>query len=299
MRRAVLVVLLAVLAAVGAIGVDLHRDRQAAALVLTKVVPSGSASHQRAGPDQPVFVLAIGSDERPGLDGRRGDGLHVIGLNAAAGQATILNIPRDTWVDIPGRRQGRINEALNSGGPALQARTVEGLTGVPISYVLTTTFVGLEAMVDAMGGIEVDVAVDHNDRFSGANFRPGRHLLSGHQALAFSRNRYIPGGDISRTANQGQLMIHGLEALRARGTSPTDVIDHLDVLFRNVRTEGAGPADLYRLARAALAIEPGAVRNFTMPSRLGFVGPASVVFPGPGAGAVFADLADDAILQAH
>lgn len=297
-RRVLCAALVLVVGLAGLVGADIQRDRQAAGLVLHKVTPAGRATYETGGPEGPVFILAVGSDERPGLSGRRADGLHVVGLNAAEGRATILNLPRDTWVQIPGRSAGRINEALN-GGPGLQARTVEALTGIPISYVLTTTFVGLEAMVDAIGGVEVDVAVDHNDGNSGANFRPGRHLLSGHQALAFTRNRHIPGGDVSRTANQGQFIIHALEALQARGTSPTHVIDHLDLLFRNVRTEGVSPVELYRLGRAALAIQPGAVRNFTMPARLGFVGSSSVVFAGPGAPAVFADMADDAILQAH
>lgn len=272
----------------------------AAAAVLTKVEPSASATFDPSRPTETAFVLVIGSDEREGLEGARADGLHLIGLNPAEGRATILNFPRDTWVPIPGRREMRINEAFNEGGgPALQAATMEALTGVPIDYVLTTTFVGLQAMVDQLGGVEVDVPVPMSDANSGADFPAGRQHLNGAQVLAFSRNRNVAGGDFSRTSNQGQLIVHVLESLRAKGTSGTDAIAYLDILFRNVRTEGASPVDLYRLGRAALAVDPGAVRNLTVPARQGTVGPAAVVFLDDSAGAVFADFADDAILQSH
>lgn len=279
---------------------DLWRDHAAADTVLYDVAPTGIAGYNPGRWTDTTFVLVVGSDERPGLSGARGDALHVIGLNPKAGKATILNIPRDTWVDIPGHGQGRVNEALHFGGAELQAETVRRLTGAPIQYVLTTTFAGFIAMVDALGGVEVDVPYLMSDPSSGAAFNPGPVRMTGERALAFTRNRHIPDGDIARTSNQGQLIIHGLADLRKKGTSPLDVLDYLDVLFRNVRTVGIDSTDLYRLGWAALQIDPGQVRNYTMPSRLGTVGPASVVFVRqPDASNVFVDFADDAVLQQH
>jgi anionic cell wall polymer biosynthesis LytR-Cps2A-Psr (LCP) family protein len=124
--------------------------------------------------------------------------------------------------------------------------------------------------------------------------------MNGEQALAFSRDRHIPDGDLMRTAHQGQLIVHALSDLRQKGTSGTDVIRRLDTLYRNVKTIGISPVELFRLARAALAIDPGNVRNYTMPARVGKVGAASVVFvKQPEAGSVFVDFADDGILQNH
>jgi anionic cell wall polymer biosynthesis LytR-Cps2A-Psr (LCP) family protein len=155
-------------------------------------------------------------------------------------------------------------------------------------------------MIDALGGVEVDVPYLMSDPNSGAAFNPGPVRMTGERALAFSRNRHIPDGDISRTSNQGQLIIHGLADLRKKGTSPLDVLDYLDVLFRNVRTVGIESTDLFRLGRAALSIEPGKVRNYTVPSRVGTVGSASVVFVRqPEATDVFIDFVDDAVLQRH
>jgi polyisoprenyl-teichoic acid--peptidoglycan teichoic acid transferase len=300
MRSRIAVGLLAlVVFAAGLVGADLRRAHDAAGLVL-EAVESTTAGYDPGTWRDTVFILAIGSDERPGLDGARGDALHVIGINAKAGKATIINIPRDTWVDIPGRRQGRINEAFHYGGPQLQAETVRRLTGAPISYVFTTTFAGVVAMVDKMGGLEVDIPFHMDDRNSGAAFEPGRQRINGSQVLAFSRNRYIPDGDMRRTAHQGQVLIHALEHVRAAGTSGTDVLRYLDVAYRNVRVDGIPPTDLYRLARAITRIEPGNVRNYTIPVQVGRAGAASVVFlRQPTATAVFQDFVDDAILSAH
>jgi polyisoprenyl-teichoic acid--peptidoglycan teichoic acid transferase len=296
LRLAALTVVLGL--AAGGVGALLRPGPASA--VLTKVTPTAaSASHDLPGPDEPFFVLLLGSDEREGLDGARADAIHIVGVNPAAGTATMLNVPRDTWVPIPGHREMRINEAYDLGGAELQVATVERFVGVPISYVLTTTFDGLAGMVDALGGVEVDVPVSMDDRNSGAVFDAGPVHMDGAQALAFSRNRAVPGGDLARTEHQGRLVVHTLEALRDAGTSPADVVGYLDVLFRNVRTEGIRPLELFRLGRTALQLDPGDVRTVTMPARLGTVGPAHVVFAAPGAASLFADFADDAVLQSH
>lgn len=283
-----------------AYALELFVDHAAADIVLARVDTSDEAHYDPGTWQDTTFVLVIGSDERAGLEGQRGDALHVVGLNAKARKATIINIPRDTWVEIPGHGQGRVNEAYRFGGAQLQAETVRRLTGAPIKYVLTTTFDGFIAMIDALGGVEVDVPYLMDDRNSGAAFNPGPVIMTGERALAFARNRHIPDGDINRTANQGQLIIHGLSKLRNEGTSGLDVLRYLDVLYRNVKVEGIDSTDLYRLGRAALSVAPADVRNYTMPSQVGMRGALSVVFVRqPQASAVFQDFADDGVLQAH
>lgn len=299
LSRIATAVLVGVVLAAGLLAVDLRRAHDAASFVLEPVERT-TASFDPGEWGDTVFVLAIGSDERLGLEGARGDALHVIGLNPRMGKASIVNIPRDTWVEIPGHGQGRINEAYHLGGAQLQAETVRRLTGAPISFTLTTTFEGLKAMVDRMGGLEVDIPFAMDDQNSGAAFLPGRQRLSGSQVLAFTRNRHVPDGDIRRTANQGQVLVHALEHIREGGAGGTEVLKSLDVLYRNVRAEGVTPTDLYRLARAAARIEPGNVRNYTIPVVVGFRGAQSVVFVRqPAASLLFQDLNDDAVLSAH
>ncbi len=288
-----------VLAAAAVLGLGLGAlapagaSRSEAAVAVTKV----AEGHFRPDPDKPVFVLVIGQDARPGDTQSRGDALHLIGLNPAAGKATILNIPRDTWTDIPGRGLDKINAGHYYGGPALQARAVSALVGVDIPIVLTTGFQGLADMVDDLGGINVDVPVPMNDPKSGAVFPAGTVRMDGGAALAFSRNRSLKGGDFTRTQDQGILILAGLSKLRDSAPNATNAIKWMEVLTRHTRYEGIGLGDLYRLGRLALSIDPANVRNVTMPGTTGSAANQSVVFVGAGAPAMFADFRDDAILQ--
>ena len=252
-----------------------------------------------APPDQPVFVLVVGHDARPGEAVARGDALHVIGVNPAAGRATILNIPRDTWVPIPGRGTDKINSAYVTGGPRLQAGAVGQMLGVEIPFVVTTGFVGFAAMVDELGGVDVNVPVRMADANSGAFFEPGPNHMDGAGALAFSRNRGVSGGDLRRTEHQGLLILAALAKLRTEQPDAVKTLRWLAVLLRHCRFDGAGVADLYRLGRLALSVDAANVRNVTMPGAAGQAANQSVVFLGAGAEALFADFRDDAILQSH
>lgn len=250
-------------------------------------------------PDKPFFVLVIGNDARGSEGGTRGDALHLIGVNPSAGQATILNIPRDTWTNIPGRGTDKINAAHVSGGPQLQARAVAQLVGVEISFVISTGFVGFTAMVDELGGFDINVPVSMADANSGAYFSAGPTQMDGSEALAFSRNRNLPGGDFRRTEHQGLVILAALARLRAAEPTPPKIFQWLTVLYRHARVDGVSLPDLYNLGRFALTIDPANVRAVTMPGSAGSAGNQSVVFIGAGAPGLFADMADDAILQTH
>ena len=253
----------------------------------------------RPEPGEPIFFLVMGHDAGT-RDGRsRGDALHVIGINPEAGQATILNIPRDTWTDIPGRGIDKINAAHYHGGPLLQARAVSALVGVDIRIVLSTGFEGLADMVDDLGGVNVDVPFAMNDPTSGAVFPRGTVRMDGGAALAFARNRSLSGGDFTRTQDQGILILAGLSKLRDSAPTAANVVRWMAVLTEHARLDGVGLGELYRLGRVALSIDPANVRNITMPGSAGSAAGQSVVFVGGGAAGLFADFRDDAILQRY
>ncbi|MGH9181218.1 MAG: LCP family protein, partial [Acidimicrobiales bacterium] len=201
-----------------------------------------------------TFVLVIGSDARPGSDIRRtnGDSIHLLAVNPRTGQGTILGLPRDSYVEIPGRGRAKLNSALASGGPSLMAEAVRRLTGLPVHYYVLTGFAGLASMVDDLGGVDVRLDRSMNDANSGARFAAGFHHFNGAQALAFSRNRHIGGGDFARTQNQGILILAGLAKLRADQPTPVKVMKWLTILSRHARFENVSLGDLFRLGRYAL-----------------------------------------------
>ena len=257
------------------------------------------ASFTAREPGAPLFILMIGNDGRAGLEGIRGDGIHLVGVNPADRSATILNIPRDTWVGIPGHGSEKITRSMEFGGLQLQVQTVAALTGVNFSFAVTVGFDGFKNLVNEMGGLDVQVPYPMFDRNSGADFPAGTVHMMGDGALSFARNRNIPNGDISRTAHQALIMIGALQRAREVAKSPFDTIRLLGLMARNTQFEGVGFRDLYSLTAFGLSIDPARVRTVTMPSAIGKVGRADVVFAAGGSDSLFADFRDDAILQSH
>ncbi|GBF04892.1 cell envelope-related transcriptional attenuator [Deinococcus aerius] len=122
------------------------------------------------------------------------------------GQVNLLSIPRDTWVNIPGRGWSKINAANPAGGPELLVRTVQDLTGVPIDAYALLSLNALRAVAEAAGGVTVDVPTrmkyDDNAGHLHIDLQPGRQHLSGEQVEGFLRFRHDNLGDIGRVARQ-------------------------------------------------------------------------------------------------
>jgi LCP family protein required for cell wall assembly len=228
-----------------------------------------------------IFVLVIGSDAREGNPtGVRADAIHVVGVNAKTLRGGVLNFPRDSWVSIPGHGFGRINEALNAGGPKLVARTVENLTGIRLDYWVMTGFEGFRKIVRQVGGVTVHLQRDIFDPGgSGAKLQAGRRVLGADDALAFVRTRKsFPGGDVDRTTNQGRFLIAMLRKLRAEVQRNPAVVLEWSAIGREHTRVSITPEETFRLGVLATQIKPWRVGNVTVPVSVGSVGPASVVF---------------------
>ncbi len=251
----------------------------------------------------PIYILAIGSDARPGVcmpvDRCLADSIHLVGVNTKKRRATIVGFPRDSYVEIPGQGQGRINEALHEGGPELLVETVEDLTGVTIDYYLLTSFEGLTGMVDAVGGINVEIPYPMNDPASGTSFEPGIEHLDGREALRFSRDRKsVPNGDFSRSENQGRLIEAALRAVkRDVEDDPAELFRWILAGIRHIDTD-LSFTEIFDLMVTALSIKDQGVTNVVVPGGLGFAGTASIVTLGDDAEALFEDLRKDGLVEA-
>jgi len=250
-------------------------------------------------PDQPLFVLLLGSDLRPGAGCGCSDAIHVVGIPAGGGQATFINVPRDSRVDVPGHGLMKITEAMSVGGQQLTTQTISEWMGVPISYTVVTSFDGLTSMVDELGGVTVNVPERMDDSFTQVHLDPGPVPMDGNLALRFARSRHITGADYERTQNQALLILSALGEMRAAGTSPADTVRYLGILARHTTLEGMSTVDLYRLARVAMSIDPANVKSVLVPSTGALIGGTSYVIPTADAPDLFADFADDAILESH
>ena len=229
-----------------------------------------------------VWILAVGSDARPGqsMTRTRGDALQLVGIDPRTGAAAAIGIPRDSYVPIPGFGRGRVNAAMVYGGPQLLGRTVGNLVGVRPDYVFVTRFPFFEDMVDDIGGI----TVSNPRRFSDENLKPkgfaaGRIRLNGYNAMAFARIRKtLAGGDFARTANQ-QRVLRGIHArVRSQSARPGFVERGVLSVLQHMST-GEGPATLFRLGQLVARVDPGRITTCVVPGRIGNVGGASIVVP--------------------
>lgn len=247
-------------------------------VMLVKVNHAAGVS---VGPDV-IWILAVGSDARPGQDmtRTRGDALQLIGMNTRTGTAASIGIPRDSYVSIPGYGSNRINAALSFGGPQLLGESVGNLIGIQPDYVFVTRFPFFEDMIDDIGGISVqNPTAFSDDNLKPSGFKAGRLHLNGYAAMAFSRIRHdLPAGDFDRSANQ-QITLRGIQAkVRARSQEPGFIERGVLSVMQHMYTDLA-PGELFRIAQAIAQVDPRKITTCVVQGAIGNVGGASVVLP--------------------
>jgi LCP family protein required for cell wall assembly len=188
-----------------------------AAPALNPIVPQKWTGADR------VTILLLGIDRRSGDTDRafRTDSIMILSVDPVAKTAVVLSIPRDLWVEIPGFANDTINTAnftgdayqYPGGGPALAVKTVEHNLGVTINYYVRLDFTAFEALIDAIGGIEVDNPAEIDDPWypdGSYGYEPfylpaGRQHLNGHDALRYARTRH-DSSDVARATRQQQVV---------------------------------------------------------------------------------------------
>lgn len=166
---------------------------------------------------EPFYMMLLGTDKVSWREGTEDGGLYrsdtmiLARVDAPQGTITLISIPRDTLVDMGEYGYQKINAAYGLGGPTLAVETVSKLTGVDISHYAEIDMDGLAAIVDAIGGVEVEVPVEIDDDDAGGYVPAGLQTLDGEHALIVcrSRNTYIETSaapDLMRAANQRMVL---------------------------------------------------------------------------------------------
>lgn len=171
-----------------------------------------------------VNILFMGIDSRCDEEGPvRTDSMMLISINPVRNRASILSIPRDIWVEIPGVGMDSINQAnywgeayrLPGGGPALAADTVSNFLGIEVEHYLTVNFEAFRDFVNLIDGIQIDVpaAIDdptYPDECYGYDpffVEKGLQSMNGPIALKYARTRATIGGDIDRAGRQQEVIL--------------------------------------------------------------------------------------------
>jgi LCP family protein required for cell wall assembly len=224
-------------------------------------------------PGQPATALVVGYDRRAG-EGKgtrsRSDTIMLVRADPKTNSISLLSLPRDLYVEIvcPGHSSfsARINGAYSECGTKGTLETVRKLTGLPVNYLITVNFRGFRQLVDAFGGIWIDVDRRYfNDRsgpfgFATINLFPGYQKLGGYQALDFVRYRHTDS-DLTRLARQ-QLFVQAFKDQIRSNVGPLDLPHVIKTITRNVEVAQGGTKELdfgtvLRYALFAYGLPPG------------------------------------------
>jgi polyisoprenyl-teichoic acid--peptidoglycan teichoic acid transferase len=254
-RRPIILGILAVfaLALCGVIAPRVFKIQELANDIFVTPPPrDGLAAYPDWNKQERVNILLMGLDTRQPGDSRS-DTLILVSVDPAAKTAALLSIPRDLWAPIPGYGSNRINAAYQfgetnnvpGGGPALVSRTVEQNFGVPVHYFAQVDFQGFRRIVDALGGVTVDVQrplidneypADYGFAYQRVYIPAGLQHMDGRTALQYVRSRHADS-DLGRNERQQAVLL----ALREEGTQ-LSILSKLDTILSQLK--GALRTDL-------------------------------------------------------
>ncbi len=199
-----------------------------------------------AGEEPAVNILVLGTDSRTSASdpsqwkegAQRTDAIMIVQVSGDRKTVSVMSIPRDSWVEIPGHGQGKINAAYSYGGPSLTIHTVENLTGIHIDHFAVANFESFVALTDEIGGVRVNLKTPQT--LAGKELGAGAQVLNGQQALAYTRERSsLPNGDFDRVKRQQTWMRSIVSRVLTNGTlsSPTALYSFLKTASRTVAVD--------------------------------------------------------------
>jgi LCP family protein required for cell wall assembly len=234
---------------------------------------------------QPMTILLLGLDARPGEGMRaRSDALMLVRIDPLSGAATLLSMPRDLWLNIPGYGEGKVNGAFyqgeiaqpGGGGIAVAKQTLHSAFNVPIDYAVVIDFAGFRSLIDALGGITVDVPKELYDGqfptddygYTVAHFLPGPQQMDGATALMFARIRH-PDSDFERIKRQQLVLLGIAQKIKERGALQNlHEADQLTAALTPYIQTDMAPDLVLSMLWNMREIDPAQVRRYTVESSM-------------------------------
>ncbi|MGD0926424.1 MAG: LCP family protein [Streptosporangiaceae bacterium] len=239
-------------------------------------VNAGTAGTPASGP---LNVLLAGVDQRSGLTRHQQLALHVgravssnsdtmmlIHVSGDRSRVTVISLPRDSWVDIPGHGMNKINAAYGLGGPPLVVKTVEQNTGLTINDFIQVNFLGFVKVIDALGGVNICLPFAVDDSYSGLHLSKGLHHVNGITALEYARDRHsFAASDLARIQDQQRLLSSMLTEAISSGTlaNPVKLDQFLRAALSAIKVDQG--LNVAALADQLRGISPHDVRFMTVP----------------------------------
>ncbi|MCC7372704.1 MAG: LCP family protein [Chloroflexi bacterium] len=229
-----------------------------------------------------VNILLIGIDHRDDepIEGSRSDTIMVVSIDPLSKSVVMISLPRDLYVTIPGQYQQRINVAHAVGGPQLLAQTIQANFGIQIDNFARVDFSGFEQVVDAVGGVIIDVERPvKDDEYPTEDYGvmrlyipPGPVLMDGRTALMYARSRHSES-DFGRSKRQQRVLL----ALRERA-STMNIVPKITTLLQIANKAIAtdlSAGEMVALGRLGIEIQRDRMKTLVVDENLAspFLGP--------------------------
>ncbi|SEC20122.1 transcriptional attenuator, LytR family [Streptomyces sp. 2131.1] len=271
-------------------------------------------------------LLVLGSDSRAGAEnkklggggavsGARSDTALVVHIPEGREKAVAVSIPRDTLVTrpectegdgstVPTQNRVMFNSVYSQVGPACVVKTVEKMSGVRIDHYLEINFAGFKGLVDAIGGVTVDVPEDIHDNSSGLDLTAGQHRLNGTESLSYVRTRHGigDGSDLGRIGLQQQFLMALLSEVKKQDLlgSPTSAYKIATSATKSLTTdeELASLTSLAKFARSMNGVDPETMETIMLPVAYDKADPNRVVAAEPQATTLWKAIRTDSAIPA-
>lgn len=226
-----------------------------------------------------INILVLGVDERVDDKGRS-DTMFVATIDVNSKEVSLLSVPRDTRVKIPGFGWDKINHAYAEGGVKLSRQATEDLLGIPIDYYAVINFAGFYKIVDAIGGVTIDVdkRMYYEDPYDNLliDFKPGVQHMDGKTAIKYVRYRGLDG-DIGRIERQQKF----IKAMLQEVATPA-VLTRIPAIIKEVNsvlTTDMSQAEMLNLAKMVNDASKKGLKTDTVPGRPGYIDQISYWLP--------------------
>lgn len=164
-----------------------------------------------------INIMLIGQDRRPGEERARSDSMILVTLNKEKNTIQLTSFMRDTYVQIPGYMDNRLNVAYRYGGTDLMNETFKVNFGLEIDGNVMVDFDEFTEIIEIVGGVSLEMSsaeASYMNKHSDNTFRSGTNYLNAEDALTFTRMRYAAGGDYGRTDRQRRVLMALAESVR-------------------------------------------------------------------------------------
>jgi len=231
-------------------------------------------------------ILLLGSDKRAGVPGSRSDTIMLVHVDPSQKFVSMLSLPRDLRVDVPGEGLGRLNTAYSRGGAALAIRTVKQLTGVNIDHYLQVDFDAFQKLTDSLGGVYIDVDrryFNDSPTYEPIDIQAGYQLLNGDDALDYVRFRHDSNSDFGRMLRQQRFLQALKEQISAEGAGLLLKLPGMaGDLFSNATTDLSAD-QILRLAYFGARLGGGHIRQVRVVGTITTIDGVSYVIADPDA----------------